>query len=1003
MLSRTNYPEWALVMEVNFQTLRVWDAVDIWIDDNPDDDEYHNDRQAMAGLLRSVPSELWSTLARKKTVKEAWDAVKVLRIGDERARDASTQQLRREFGTLTFKEGENVTEFGIRITTLATNLRALGDNITDGEVVKKLLQVVPERLTRAAVSLEMFLDLNKVSIEEVIGRLRVFEERSKPAQIMDAMGRLMLCEEDWEARRKERREQESPGGGSSSNTRGKRHDRGRGKGSSSRNGRDGKNTAAGNGAGGRPPAGTLCLNCGKGGHWAKDCRGKKNAAHVAEAQEEERALMYVAAETEVTAPLNTSPFPTSTPPSTAASQAPIHLHERKVLLHLSSEEEEAAGPCRWVLDTGATNHMTGSRRVFAELDSGVTGTVRFGDGSVVSIEGKGTVLFALKSGEHHRLDGVYYIPRLTTNIVSLGQMDEDGYKVVIEEGILRLFELQRQLLAKVQRSPSRLYLLDMVIAAPVCLTARVGDVAWRWHEQYGHLNFQSLRKLAREDMVKGLPAIDYVDQVCEDCVLAKQRRTPFPQAAKFRAQEELELVHGDLCGPISPPTPAGNVYFLLLVDDMSRFMWLKLLRSKADTPAAIMTFQARVERETGKKLKVLRTDNGGEFTSVQFGEHCAGEGIQRHFSAPYSPQQNGVVERRNQMIVSTARSIMRARGMPGYFWGEAVHTALFLLNRVPTSALNGVTPYQAWYGRKPSVHFLKVFGCIAYIRRLRPHLSKLDDRGHKVVFLGYEDGSKAYRFFDPVTERVHVSRDAVFDENARWDWANVVSSTDTAPFTIEEFEQQPQCQVPAPSAPRSATPVTPSSSPAPSSASHATSPAAASSPTTTLIEFATPLSANPNLDADDDEEEHRYRKLDNILGTDAVPGLANRDTVEAELHSVSVEEPRTLKEADGDPNWVAAMEEEMKSIRDNRTWSLVELPQGHRAIGLKWLYKVKRDESGNIVKYKARLVAKGYVQRPGIDFEVFAPVARLESVRRLLAIAAHYRWGSTTWTSSQRS
>jgi hypothetical protein len=188
MLTRTNYPEWALVMEVNFQTLRVWDAVDLGIDEDPDEGEYHDDRQAMAGLLRSVPSEMWSTLARKRTVKEAWDAVKVLRIGDDRARDASAQQLRREFGMLAFKEGESVTEFGIRITTLATNLHTLGDNISDAEVVKKMLQVVPERLSQAAVSLEMFLDLNKTSIEEVIGRLRVFEERSKPKEVTDAMG-----------------------------------------------------------------------------------------------------------------------------------------------------------------------------------------------------------------------------------------------------------------------------------------------------------------------------------------------------------------------------------------------------------------------------------------------------------------------------------------------------------------------------------------------------------------------------------------------------------------------------------------------------------------------------------------------------------------------------------------------------------------------------------------------------------------------------------------------
>jgi transposase InsO family protein len=255
----------------------------------------------------------------------------------------------------------------------------------------------------------------------------------------------------------------------------------------------------------------------------------------------------------------------------------------------------------------------------------------------------------------------------------------------------------------------------------------------------------------------------------EDCVLAKQKRKPFPKAAKYRAQEELELVHGDICGLITPHMPVGNTYFLLLVDDMSRYMWLTLLRSKADAPAAIITFQARVEHESGKKLKVLRTDNGGEFTSVTFGEYCAGEGIQRHHLAPYTPQQNGVVERRNQSIVATARSIMRSCGVLGHFWGEAVHTAVFLLNQAPTSALDGKTPYQAWYGKKPFVHFLRVFGCVAYIKNVHPHLGKLDDRGCKVVFIGYQDGAKAYHFYDPVAERVHVSRDVVFNEGACWD------------------------------------------------------------------------------------------------------------------------------------------------------------------------------------------------------------------------------------------
>jgi hypothetical protein len=199
--------------------------------------------------------------------------------------------------------------------------------------------------------------------------------------------------------------------------------------------------------------------------------------------------MYITADQEV-----------FTPP-TVKMQRHVHISKPMVLLHLSQEQrEDAVVPRRWVLDTGAMNHMTGTRNIFAELDTAVTGSVRFGDGSVVAIEGKGTVLFTCKSGEHRRLEGVYYIPRLTTNIVSLGQMDEDGYAINIEGGVLRLHDPQHQLLAKVQRSPNRLYLLDMTIAAPVCFTALISDVVWRWHERYGHLNFQALRKLGQRSL-----------------------------------------------------------------------------------------------------------------------------------------------------------------------------------------------------------------------------------------------------------------------------------------------------------------------------------------------------------------------------------------------------------------------------------------------------------------------------------------------------------------------
>jgi IS30 family transposase len=200
-------------------------------------------------------------------------------------------------------------------------------------------------------------------------------------------------------------------------------------------------------------------------------------------------------------------------------------------------------------------------------------------------------------------------------------------------------------------------------------------------------------------------------------------------------------VHGDLCGLVTPATPGGQRYFLLLVNDLSRYMWVMVLDSKGEGADAIRSAQAAVEAECGRKLHVLHTDNGGEFTAAEFASYCANEGIQRYYSAPYSPRQNGVVEQHNQTVVGMARALLKQRGMPAVFWGEAVVTAVYILNCSPTKALNGRTPYEVWHGRKPAVSHLRVFGSLAFAKELG-HVGKLDDRSTPGVFIGYAEGSK---------------------------------------------------------------------------------------------------------------------------------------------------------------------------------------------------------------------------------------------------------------------
>jgi hypothetical protein len=416
-------------------------------------------------------------------------------------------------------------------------------------------------------------------------------------------------------------------------------------------------------------------------------------------------------------------------------------------------------------------------------------------------------------------------------------------------------------------------------------------------------------------------------------------------------------------------------------------------------------------------------------TAVEFASYCADEGVQRHYSASYSPQQNSVIERRNQTVVGMARALLKQRGMSAVFWGEAVVTAVYILNRSPTKALNGMTPYEAWHGRKPAVSHLRVFGCLAFTKELG-HIGKLDNRSTPGVFIGYAEGSKAYRILDPGTLRVRTTRDVVFDEGRGWAWDKAVDDGTTLTyddFTIEYvyFEGaggvgDPSSSRPtlAPKSPLTPTPHSPvlattSSSPprnppttpAPASSPSPRTPAptvpspGTSSPTPGRVEhdpveLVTPLSHDEeHVDACYDGESLRYRKVEGLLIDPSVPGPASR-ILAGKLHlACDNGEPRSFAEAEKHAAWCAAMQSEMDAVETNCTWELAELPHGHRAITLKWVFKLKRDEVGAIVKHKARLVAHGFLQQEGIDFDdAFAHVARMESMQLLLALSAKEGW-----------
>ncbi|KAI3753573.1 hypothetical protein L2E82_25630 [Cichorium intybus] len=349
------------------------------------------------------------------------------------------------------------------------------------------------------------------------------------------------------------------------------------------------------------------------------------------------------------------------------------------------------------------------------------------------------------------------------------------------------------------------------------------------------------------------------------------------------------------------------------------------------------------------------------------------------------------------------RCNLKTMKIPDTLWGEAVNHSVYVLNRAHTKALKDTTPYEMWTGRKPHVEHLRVFGCVAHMKVSKGHLKKLDERSKRLVHLGVEKGSKAYRLVDPDTGKIYVSRDVVFEEQEGWVWekSSKIKATSGMSFTVEGFnlddlyhedsESEPRTPEQNLRSPQSDSDQTeesfqPINSPQDSPINSQNIPINLSdtpnSPITQNSPIPSPSSASSSTGGG---APKRFRLFTDLYD--------QTEEIEELMMIRNDDEPVSYTEASKRKLWIDAMNAELASIEKNKTWSLVDLPKDRKAIGLKWMYKVKRDPSGKIVKYKARLVAKGYVQKRGVDYdEVYAPVARIETVRVILALAGSNGW-----------
>lgn len=280
-----------------------------------------------------------------------------------------------------------------------------------------------------------------------------------------------------------------------------------------------------------------------------------------------------------------------------------------------------------------------------------------------------------------------------------------------------------------------------------------------WHRSLGHPNFNTTKKMIQAKELKIDEKPNQID--CEDCVKGKQTMKSFPKESHFKSKLKLELVHSDVCGPL-PLSKGGSRYFITFTDDYTKKVWVYTLKSKSDAFQSFKNFKVEAENQSGNKIKILRTDNGGEYTSKEFNNFCQEHGIIHQTTIPYSPQQNGVSERLNRTLVEKVRTMLSQSQLEKDFWGEALATAVYLKNRTLTK-LSEQIPEEMWRNSKVSLNHLRVFGSKAFFK-INLYEGKLESKSKKGILVGYSETQKGYRVW--CDQKIHIVRNVKFDERS---------------------------------------------------------------------------------------------------------------------------------------------------------------------------------------------------------------------------------------------
>ncbi|KAK2374267.1 putative mitochondrial protein [Trifolium repens] len=957
--------------------------------------EYKKHHSVKGMMTNAISHDEYLKIGDKKTAKSIWDSLKSKYEGNKQVKEVKANLLVHQYELFKMKDGEDIETMFSRFQILVSGLQVLDKSYTEADHVRKVLRSLPPKWRPKVTAFQESKDLDTVSLESLISSLKSHEMELMTDESTKKMKGIALSSKSsskaLKAKIIESEDEASEEGqedGSDDEEEmvlmaakvsqwAKRSKKYAGKfgGSSKRlsTAKDKKEDQ------------NKCFKCNKPGHFIADCPENKSRSSKQSSSKERYKSKVKKSFLAIWEDLDKDSDSDGDEEANLALMATTSDKEDSEAGSDSEDEEEQICTQRrpeqhsWYLDSGCSRHMTGDKHMFQTLTLKVGGTVGFGGNQKGKITGTGTV-----GNSSLSIKDVWLVDGLKHNLLSISQFCDSGFVVKFNKDACTVIrESDESVVFRGLRKGNvyKINLSELSEQKIVCLLS-LNDEKWVWHQRLGHANWRLISKLSKLSLVKGLPNLNYhSDALCGPCQIGKISKTSFKPKNIVSTSRPLELLHIDLFGPVSTASINGKKYGLVIVDDYSRWIWVKFLRVKDDAYDVFTIFCTQVQNEKSLKILKIRSDHGGEFENEPFATYCEDHGIIHEFSAPRTPQQNGVVERKNRSLQEMARTMMHETKLAKHFWAEAVNTACYIQNRIYIRPILNKTTYELFKGRKPNISYFHQFGCTCYILNNKAYKRKFDAKACKGIFIGYSERSKAYRVYNSETNTVEESIHVRFDDKEP---DNKMSEQNNSYAGIPYLYNN--------SEPEKASDANETSEAVLKEVSQEASPIEASEEHDDISEDDTQTSAETN---EAPKRKFKYRSShpeDLILGNKESPRKTRSDYQQHDslLGLISMIEPKNVDEALSDDGWIVAMQDELNQFQRNDVWDLVPRPTHKNIIGTKWVFRNKLNEQGEVVRNKARLVAQGYSQQKGIDFtETFAPVARLEAIRLLLSYAVN--------------